>query len=431
MHTDACEATHRRGEQSDELLDLRMECLGRRLEETRALVELFAHADAQVVARAAQAAQGLSPLEGCANVAALRAPTPPAASVRAAVDDVRRRLDRARALEAAGKYPEALAIAGAMVPMTVALGYRPLEAEAQAQAGWLHNTNGDATASERLLKRAIVAAEAGRDDRLGFRAWVDLLWVIGAEQQRATEVEEVARHASAYLERGADDTLAPRLERTLGAVAFWRGDYQTALAHFQRAQAQDEQRFGAESGDAILALRNVAQTLQMLGRTEDSLALTRRTLALQEKVLGRVHPDLANTVETLGELLAQLGHIDQALPEFQRTLALREEAYGPMHPLVARALTAIAKSDVDLGRPEDALAPAERALSIYAHRAGYWPGETVYVAEADLVLARALWASGGDRRRADELARKAAAGIDASAEGRKLAAELEAWQRAR
>ena len=53
MRTDACLATRVRGTQSAELLDLRMECLQRRLDDVRALVDVFAVADADVVSRAA------------------------------------------------------------------------------------------------------------------------------------------------------------------------------------------------------------------------------------------------------------------------------------------------------------------------------------------------------------------------------------------
>ena len=41
MHTDACEATRVRGKQSAELLDLRMECLQRRLDDVRAMVDVL------------------------------------------------------------------------------------------------------------------------------------------------------------------------------------------------------------------------------------------------------------------------------------------------------------------------------------------------------------------------------------------------------
>src|SRR6185369_447015 len=46
MYTEACEATHARGEQSAEVLDLRMSCLQDRLGEVRAVSQVFQNADA-------------------------------------------------------------------------------------------------------------------------------------------------------------------------------------------------------------------------------------------------------------------------------------------------------------------------------------------------------------------------------------------------
>src|SRR5262249_43303470 len=57
MHTEACEATRKRGEQSEELLDLRMQCLGERLSDARALVDELARADARAARNAPVAAQ--------------------------------------------------------------------------------------------------------------------------------------------------------------------------------------------------------------------------------------------------------------------------------------------------------------------------------------------------------------------------------------
>ena len=76
---EACEATHVRGEQSEQLLDLRMQCLERRLGELRALTELFAaQADAEVVDKAVQAAAGPgSALPRCADTAGAARPLPP------------------------------------------------------------------------------------------------------------------------------------------------------------------------------------------------------------------------------------------------------------------------------------------------------------------------------------------------------------------
>ena len=45
MHVQTCEATHVRGEQSGEVLDLRMGCLTDTLDEVRALTEVLSRAD--------------------------------------------------------------------------------------------------------------------------------------------------------------------------------------------------------------------------------------------------------------------------------------------------------------------------------------------------------------------------------------------------
>ena len=70
MYTDACEATHVRGEQSAEVLDLRMACLNERLGNARALSDVFATADGKVVENAVSAAAALPSLDRCADVAA-------------------------------------------------------------------------------------------------------------------------------------------------------------------------------------------------------------------------------------------------------------------------------------------------------------------------------------------------------------------------
>ena len=104
MYQDACMATRVRGEQSDELLDLRMACLTNHLRETGAFTKLLETADRKVIDRAPASAQNLPTLDDCANVTLLRgeARLPPDAQSRAAIDEVRGALAEARGLEAAG-----------------------------------------------------------------------------------------------------------------------------------------------------------------------------------------------------------------------------------------------------------------------------------------------------------------------------------------
>ena len=73
MYTDTCEATHVRGNQSAEVMDLRMSCLDGPRNAVRALVDVLSHSNPAVLLQAVNAAGALPPLERCADVPALRA----------------------------------------------------------------------------------------------------------------------------------------------------------------------------------------------------------------------------------------------------------------------------------------------------------------------------------------------------------------------
>ena len=73
MYTEACEATHVRGEQSAEVLDLRMGCLGERLAARVRSPTCWPAPTPSVVDNAVAAASALPTLARCADVAMLRA----------------------------------------------------------------------------------------------------------------------------------------------------------------------------------------------------------------------------------------------------------------------------------------------------------------------------------------------------------------------
>src|SRR5262249_55841401 len=156
------EATRVRGEQSDELLDLRMQCLDARREELSALADLYSHADGELVRRAVQAAHALAPLSDCADRAALtnrtKPPSDPAA--RAKITSLRAELARVKAQEDAGRYRDALALVKPISEAAQQLGWRPLEAESLYRQSRIVDRSGDAKAAEALLHESLRAAEA-------------------------------------------------------------------------------------------------------------------------------------------------------------------------------------------------------------------------------------------------------------------------------
>ena len=96
MYKQTCEATQVRGEQSAEVLDLRMSCLQERLDGLRALTDVFGDATGEVVENAVSATNALSTLDRCADVPTLRAVIRPPDDphTTAKVAEMRKRLAR-------------------------------------------------------------------------------------------------------------------------------------------------------------------------------------------------------------------------------------------------------------------------------------------------------------------------------------------------
>ena len=131
MYTDACQATQVRGEQSAEVLDLRMACLNEHLGNARALSDVFAAADGKVVENAVSAAAALPPLDRCADVTLLRAVVKPPedAATRKRVDDLRGELANLIALRDSGQCARAIPRAEALISNARRVGYQPLLAD--------------------------------------------------------------------------------------------------------------------------------------------------------------------------------------------------------------------------------------------------------------------------------------------------------------
>ena len=127
MYGETCEATHVRGEQSTEVLDLRMDCLDRDRDSLRALTDVLAAADIDMVSRAIDAAAALPDIARCADVAALRVvvPAPRDPLLRQQVDRLRQRIAEARALGDTGRWEQGIAKARPLLDEAAKLGYKP------------------------------------------------------------------------------------------------------------------------------------------------------------------------------------------------------------------------------------------------------------------------------------------------------------------
>ena len=555
METETCERTRVRGEQSDELMGLRMECLGDALRGAGSLADLLSTADGATVERGVVAVQRLPPVSACADERALRAPLRPPRdpAVAARVSELREREARLEALHAAGRDAQVVELGGPLASEAEEIGYLPLRAEVLEILGEAQLGAGDYGAAERTLKQSIFAAEGADHPIAQIGAWTQLVNLYGVSQTRFAEAHDAADHARALLGRVSDaGLLGARLDdalgqtwkeegsyekariallasldartrlapesadrgvtlKALGEVLQQLGDLSAATETYERALSLLERVLGPSHPRTAAALKNVGTAYFLRGQSAEALARYRQAFAIQRQVLGPEHPDTLSTQGRVGAALVQQGDLDEAiavyrsivasterqlgpdcanlwaplenmgvalegkgqlaeaestlrrgldiavvhygqqhtnvesallnladvlreegkLPSavelFRRAVSVSEAVFGPNHPHTGEDLGGLAFALLQQHRPAEALPVLERAVHI-ADSAEVDPANA---AKIHFALARALWETGGDRRRARELATAALAALRAS--GARQApdvAEAEQWMRA-
>jgi tetratricopeptide (TPR) repeat protein len=369
MYVDACAATRVRGEQSEELLDLRMECLDGKRRALAAATDLFSHADTQVVERAAEVTAGIGSLAACADTASLRAATRPPADpvVKRRVDELRDRLATVAALKFAGKYDDAVAQSSALVAAGRALGYRPVEAEAQLMLGQVQRRLRLRDAAK-TLRQAVIAAEATRQDHVAAEAWTELAEVDGRIVEARGPANEDIQHAEAYLARmGQDDALGAKLSSIAGQLLITDGKFKEARAPLERALALARREYGEEHPLVAYYWQQYGFVLNQIGDKAAAETATRRGLAITERLHGLDHPDTAQALIWLGVQLATENQNGEARVVFRRAIAIIEETRGRDSPDLIWPLGRLADSLAVRGHNDalpEQLALHQRAVAI-------------------------------------------------------------------
>jgi tetratricopeptide (TPR) repeat protein/predicted Ser/Thr protein kinase len=424
MYAEACAATHVRGEQSGEVLDLRMACLAENLDEARALTGVLMTADATTVAHAVTAAQALTPVDRCANVSLLRSPVPlprDDATLQAV-----RRLEQAlrdlRVLHDLTFFRAASAQAAKLRPEVERTGYKPLLGQLLELMG---TANFDSPRNAKvLLEEALYAAESGRDDVTAARAASTLIAVTGYGLDRPEEGWFWARLCNAILDR-----LGPEAQRIRawavnneGMLLAQQGDFQEARRRFDRAVQLKEQALGRDHPDVAISIGNRSEIEKALGLLQPALADAERAIQIFSEHGDPNAAALARAHDARADVLVELGRYSEAAAAYRRGLAILRTDSEDTHPDEATALNGLGVATLGEGRPEEAIPLIERALTMRQQR----EIDATLVAETRFSLARALWAGGGDRRRARSLALAAREAFVAKGRAQRVS-ELEGW----
>jgi serine/threonine protein kinase len=423
MYRDTCEATHVRGEQSAEVLDLRMACLARRLGGVKALTDLFATADASVIDNAANAAGALPNLEGCADVQALRSVVPPPsdAKARERVAAVRADVAKVRALGDAGQCTQALAASEGVLRAAKEVGYAPLEAEASYVKGRAGNYCGQTAGAIAALEDATFAAESSRDDELAVEAASYAAVMYSDRLHDAAAARRWLRYCDAILQRLSGHPLL--VAHTLlgwGVVDQIEGKDAEAVEAQERALALKEQSLGPLHPDSVASAINVGLALHELGRDADAEPISARAAQTLEQVLGPESAQLAVALYDHGEVVLSLGRLADARRDFDRAISIWRKA-GADPFFIACGQLDQARLELAEKRPAEARRLVEGGLDTIAKQ------DATMGALARFVLAEALWSERRERPRAETLARQARTTLVAVNAPAHKVAEVDTW----
>ena len=425
MHVQTCEATHVHGEQSGEVLDLRMGCLADTLDGVRALTEVLSRADGAMISQAVTAASSLAPLNRCADVSTLRSTVAPPRDEKTArtVDSLRRSLRDAMALEEVGNSLAAMKAAQVILPQAEATGFKPLIADVLVLLGNIQIDSAPADA-EVSLEKALYAAEAARDDLTAAKAAVCLVAATGYRQERARETDRWASLAGAILDRLAFPQ--PRLRAWLlqnqAGILLTSRKFESARALLEQSLALKESALGANHPDVGRTVSTLAWALNELGRPEEALRLENRAI----DIFTHLDPDgvqVAYALGNRGETLNILGQYRAAEESLVAALRVLRAQLGPSNFNVATVLQALGESKLGQGDADAAIRQFDEALKI---RVGSRESNALEVADTQFALARALAAAGQDPTRARTLAAAAQAAY-ASHDAPKKSDEVVAW----
>jgi eukaryotic-like serine/threonine-protein kinase len=402
MYQETCEATHIRGEQSAEVLDLRMRCLNENLDDVRALATALATTDRASVPNGITAVADLTPVSRCADVRFLQSavPLPRDEKTLRAVQTLQSSFREIQALDDLGLFKTGLERATALRPAVESTGYKPLLADLLYLDGDTRWQLDDIEKASKDFEESLALAIETKYDLVAAKSSAALVGIVGLQGQYK-ESDLWWSLANAFLEHFGDKENRVRAWaiQNHGVVLFHRGDFEGARESFQRAIVLKEEVLGPNHPDVERSLSSLGLALKNLGRLDEALDVENRAIEILTPNSDLRMASLTNR----GEILFELKRYREAEISLNDALQVISSTSGASSTLAAHPLTALGSVKLATGDLTAAVAYLEQALRIREAK----ETDEMLVAETRFGLARALWESGGDRVRSISLARAA------------------------
>ncbi len=369
-HRETCEATAIRREQSDELLDMRMQCLAERRRSFVALIgNLRRHGrEIEVVEDAALRVQALPNIDRCSEPGYVQAQASEPPEQAAEVERIRERLAE---LASKPRLPESeLSELEALSEQAALAGHAALVGEIDCELGKRLAEQGRYQPALDRLRAGYFGARRTADQHRAIFCGTTLVEVLSKISGRSSEALTFAEHVEPDVTRVGSPSERGDLDTVVGLTQYTLGDYAAAERSFTAAIEHWQAEYGDDHSKLAIAHLNLGRSLRTRGEWVDARAELERSLATMIRRLGKAHPTLALVHDQLGLLESQVGNLELAQDQFEIALALREATLVSTHPQLAYSHMNLGRVQIQRSEFVAALAHFETAATIFAREFG-------------------------------------------------------------
>ncbi len=116
------------------------------------------------------------------------------------------------------------------------------------------------------------------------------------------------------------------------------GRLEEAIPLYESALANLERTNGMEAPELAECLQNLAEAYQSVARYEDSLRTNWRLVRIGEKILGRVHPDMVSMLLKIAQTNEMMGKTEDALHIVESAIATAKQCMQSDNPLAVKLI---------------------------------------------------------------------------------------------
>ena len=376
----ACRATRERGEQSEELLQVRLRCYDAAAIRLRALADALIESDEDRPS-APMLVSTLPGLALCKDTEWLERndQLPAGEDGPARLVALEELFASAMLAYRAGRLKQARVMFDDALKEARALQHEPSEAHALFGLARIDHAEGKVARAEEGTTEAMTKYLASGDEHRAAEAALELMDYASTQGTNPAERRRWTKLAEGMIAKlGSPPELEARLELQLASAFSNEGDHETALQHAQRGLTLYEEVYGDLHPEVARAHEEVGGLLQELGRADEGLPHLERSLADEIEMWGPDHPRVAESRINLAIIYGSLGRADDAARELETALASLEAIYGPDSLEIFHALTNLGEVRMMQDRPAETLALNDRAVRLKERAFGPEHPEVAY-----------------------------------------------------